>query len=205
MTAAPSAVAEVLSVDGRTARAERTRAAIVDATIRLAEAGDIAPTARRIAGAAGVSERSLFLHFPDLEALHDAVAREHLGQALRRYRRVDPALALPERIGRFARQRAGLLERLTPLRLIAVRYEQESPALQASRRRWTALSRREIEATFGPELAERPDRPAALALVGALSSWAAWDELRRAQGLGVRRATAAMAAGLGSILGPPPP
>src|SRR5687768_11953208 len=62
------------SLDGRTRRAQRTRAAIVDACIGLVEDGDLRPTAPRIAERAGVSVRSVFQHFVDLESLFAAVA-----------------------------------------------------------------------------------------------------------------------------------
>ena len=55
--------------DGRTVRAERTRQALVDALLGLLDAGVLSPTAAAIAQRAGVSERSLFQHFPDREAL----------------------------------------------------------------------------------------------------------------------------------------
>ena len=61
-------------VDGRTARSERTRNAIVDAHLRLIHEGDLRPTAERIAKQAGVSLRALWSHFSDLEALFAARA-----------------------------------------------------------------------------------------------------------------------------------
>ena len=74
-------------IDGRTARAVRTRDGLVDATIALVEEGDLRPTAPRIAERAGVSKPVLYQHFPgklDLylalldescDAMIDAVAR----------------------------------------------------------------------------------------------------------------------------------
>src|SRR5215210_6885295 len=61
-------------VDGRTARAERTRAALAEALLSLLEEGDLRPTAASIAARAGVSERTLFQHFPEREALFHAAA-----------------------------------------------------------------------------------------------------------------------------------
>ena len=59
--------------DGRTARAERTREKVVDAVLELLDGGDVRPTAERIAKRAGVSERTVFQHFADREALFGAV------------------------------------------------------------------------------------------------------------------------------------
>ncbi|MCB0988145.1 MAG: TetR/AcrR family transcriptional regulator, partial [Acidimicrobiales bacterium] len=60
-------------VDGRTARAVRTREAIVDGTLALLAEGDLRPTAPRISERASVSVRSVFQHFDDLETLYAAV------------------------------------------------------------------------------------------------------------------------------------
>ena len=60
-------------IDGRTARARRTREAIVDATLALLDAGNLRPSADEIAERAGVSPRSIFQHFGDRETLQRAV------------------------------------------------------------------------------------------------------------------------------------
>jgi len=186
--------------DGRIARGRRTRSAIVAATLALVEAGDAAPTARRIAATAGVSERALFLHFPDIESLHAAVAEGFLELAVARLVTVDPRLPLPLRLGRFCGQRAVLLERITPLRLLALRYEEGSSALQASRRRWSALARQELSRAFASELHATSRPPLTLAAALAVTGWGAWDELRTAQGLSVEGAAAAMELGLERVL-----
>jgi TetR/AcrR family transcriptional regulator of autoinduction and epiphytic fitness len=66
--------------DRRTARAERTRAAIVDAHIGLLAEGVLQPTGREIASRAGVSSRSLWVHLTDLEELFTATAAETLAR-----------------------------------------------------------------------------------------------------------------------------
>ncbi len=73
--------------DGRSVRAERTRTAIVDALLSLLDEGDVKPTAERVASRAKVSERSVFQHFSDREALFEAAAQ-------RQYERVMPKLVL---------------------------------------------------------------------------------------------------------------
>src|ERR1043165_6133853 len=66
------------AVDGRTARAQRTRAAVVDALLQLINEGDLRPTAPRIAERAKVSLRSVFQHFTDLEALYAAATTREI-------------------------------------------------------------------------------------------------------------------------------
>ena len=182
--------------DGRAARAERTRARIVAATVELIMEDAGAPTSRRIARRAGIAERTLYLHFPDLEALHAAVADHHFRTVAAGHRGVAADLPLDERIHRFVLRRGRVLETMTPLRRIAMRYEHDSPALQGSRRRWTDAARGELMRTFGGDL----QGAGTLAAAQAMTSWAAWNELRVAQGLSPREAVAAMELALRKLL-----
>jgi TetR/AcrR family transcriptional regulator of autoinduction and epiphytic fitness len=191
-------------VDGRTERANRTKARIVAATVELIERGDSAPTSRRIAERARVSERTIFQHFPDLEALHAAIARHHIDAVTREHRLVSPALPLPARAREFARQRGRVLEGMTALRRVALRYEAGSPALQQSRLRWTALARSELIQTFGSELASAGNPKATLSAAQAVTGWAYWDELRTAEGLHPNAASRVVAIALLRILSPRP-
>ena len=63
-------------VDGRVARGERTRRAIVDAHTELVSEGVLKPTAQSVADRAGVSIRALWSNFNDLESV-EAVFKAH--------------------------------------------------------------------------------------------------------------------------------
>ena len=138
--------------DGRTIRAERTRQALVDALLALLYEGQLQPTAERIAVRAGVSERSVFQHFADREALYQAVAVQQYERIAPTLDRIDVSLPLPERIDAFVAQRARLLETVTPVRRAALLLEPESEVvsgwLQGTRRQ----KAREVERVFRPEL-----------------------------------------------------
>lgn len=56
-------------VDGRRARSERSKQAIIDATLSLMQEGTLIPTAQQISDRAGVGIRSFFRHFEDMETL----------------------------------------------------------------------------------------------------------------------------------------
>ena len=62
--------------DGRVLRGARTRSGIVQALLDLLNDGVLAPTAAQIADRAGVSVRSVFQHFADMEALYGDLAAE---------------------------------------------------------------------------------------------------------------------------------
>jgi TetR/AcrR family transcriptional regulator of autoinduction and epiphytic fitness len=189
--------------DGRTVRAERTRQALVDALLSLLYEGELRPTAERIAARAGVSERSLFQHFADREALYQAVALQQYERVAPTLEPIDVSLPLPERIDAFVAQRARLLEEVTPVRRAALLLEPESEVvsgwLQSTRRQ----KAREVERAFGAELDElgRRERDTVLAALVAASAWTSWESLRAHQGLSVERAQAAMRRAVASLLG----
>jgi TetR/AcrR family transcriptional regulator of autoinduction and epiphytic fitness len=176
-------VQEPGTTDGRTLRALRTREAIVDATIALLEEGDLRPTAPRVAERAAVSVRSVFQHFDDLETLHASVAERLATRLAGIVLPVPDDLPRAERIERFVRQRAVLLEAVTPIRRAAEVHRPFSKEVTARLRDGQAFLRAEVETTFGPELAAAgADRQDLLDALDAALSWATWDGLR--QGLG---------------------
>ncbi len=188
--------------DGRTIRAERTREALADALLGLLAAGDLSPTAAEIAERAGVSERSLFQHFPDREMLFEAVARREYERVMPTLHPIDATLPLDERIDQFTRQRARLHERIGGVWRAAVRIEHESPAVAG----WLTTARRAkaagAERVFRRELEAIPadEREPVRAALVAACAWPAWDSWRTHQGLGVSRARAALAAAIGALL-----
>jgi TetR/AcrR family transcriptional regulator of autoinduction and epiphytic fitness len=189
--------------DGRTLRAERTRQALVDALLGLLDERHLKPTAAQIAERAGVSERSVFQHFPDREALFDAVARQQYDRVLPTLRPIDAGLPLPARIEQFTAQRARLYELIGGVRRAALLIEHESPSVAG----WLATARKakaaEVERVFRRELEViAPDErePVRAALV-AVSAWPAWESWRTHQRLSVARSRAAMGAAIGALLG----
>lgn len=62
--------------DGRRLRSERSRQAIIDASMALIEEGVLVPTAQQISERAGVGIRSFFRHFSDMENLFAVVDEE---------------------------------------------------------------------------------------------------------------------------------
>ena len=172
-----------LATDGRTLRSIRTREAIVDATIALLELGDLRPTAPRVAEQAGVSVRSVFQHFDDLESLHAAVAERLVERVAVLVVPVDPTLPLDERLDRFVRQRTLLLESLTPIRRAAEVHGPFSSEITQRLRDGQAFLRSELVHTFAPELSVAgPERDDLLDALDAVLSWSTWEGLRAGRG-----------------------
>lgn len=167
-------------IDGRTLRSLRTREAIVDATIGLLEDGDLRPTAPRVADRAGVSVRSVFQHFDELERLHAAVAERLVDRVAVLLVPVSPDLPLADRIDCFVAQRTALLEAVTPIRRAAEVHGPFSDEITARLRDGQAFLRAELEQTFAPELDALPEVERRVVLDGLdlALGWRTWDALR---------------------------
>ena len=113
-------------LDGRSLRAGRTREAIVDALFALLEDGEVQPTGDQIAERAGVSLRSVFLHFQGREQLFAAITERQVARIAPLFEPLDASAPLAARIDAFCEQRARVLEAVTPLRRAAVLMEPRS-------------------------------------------------------------------------------
>lgn len=167
--------------DGRLARRDRNRAAVLDAMIELFSEGDLDPTPERVAGRAGISPRSVYRYFDDREALLRAAISHHLESVwhLYHFHRIGEG-ALPTRIADFAAHRVRLFEAIGPAaratRIRAVVDDILREQLELTRR---AL-RDQIEKQFAPELDAMPTRTrrARVAAMDALCELESLDHYR---------------------------
>ena len=181
-------------IDGRTARAARTRDAVAAALLDLLERGNLRPTARQVAEAAGVSLRSVFQHFDDLDTLFAEVAD-------RQIRRLQALMPTPpssapfrERLDKFTQERCRILEAISPVRRAAVLQEPFSDIV-AERLKWVReAAQAELAAAFAPELGRRrpEDRPELLAALDIASNWGTWEALRSQHGMSTEAASRTM-------------
>ncbi|WP_416904161.1 TetR/AcrR family transcriptional regulator [Micromonospora echinospora] len=191
-------------VDGRTARAERTRAAIVEAHLALISEGDLRPTGERIAERAGISLRTLWTNFKDMETLFEASGDEVLRQQDAAYRPIPSTLPLAKRVDAFCRQRARLLQLIAPSARAAQMREPVSEQLHRNRLKHVDRVRDEVGQLFAAELAQAgPGRDQLVHALVAASMWPAWSMLRDGLGLGVDQARAVMARTVAALLADP--
>ena len=177
---------QTASVDGRTARALRTREAIVDACISLVDEGVLKPTAPRIAERAGVSVRSVFQHFDDLEiALRDGGRAGGRPAGVDPRRRSIPTCPLDERVERFASERRALLEAMTPIRRAAAVHAPFSPEIRSRLQAGHDFLRTELDAGLRRRARPRPRSASGSELLDVLdiaASWSTWETLRTLNG-----------------------
>jgi TetR/AcrR family transcriptional regulator of autoinduction and epiphytic fitness len=166
--------------DGRTERSRRTREAVVQALVDLYEEGDLAPTAQRVAAQAGVALRSVYGHFTDMETLYAEAGQREL-ERLQAVADIVPAdLPLPERLDRFCRSRARVLEHLLPVMRASRLREPFSPQLQRNREQFVATGDAEVLRVFAAEFAPltADQRSALLDALFLVSAGPAWEALR---------------------------
>lgn len=196
----PGAPRKLDRLDGRSARAVRTRSAIVEATLELLERGQLQPTAQEIAQRARVSIRAVFHHFGDMDRLLRAAVDLHLGR--------HPFDALPqlltsgtleERVVAFATRRAATFERIFPVHRAVLLKEGIDESVARRMKRARAGAKYEVRKAFAPELAEASDDTLSDALIAA-SSWCHWEALRVRAGLPFARARAVLEYTMRSLL-----
>ena len=193
---------QLVRIDGRLARSARTRYAVVDALLDLLGEGDLRPTAARIAERAGVSLRLVFHHFDDLEAIYSELADRQAERVKPLTVPIPVTLPLPLRIEKFSAQRGRLLETLSPVRRAAVLMEPFRPALAKRLKHARDLTRAAAIAAFTPELSKLdPDeKRATVAALDVATSWVAWEQMRRHQGLSETAARGVMATTIRALL-----
>ena len=183
-------------LDGRHARAVRTRDSIVAAVLDLVNETSSAPTGPQIAERAGVALRSIGQHFRSREDLLLAAAEVHMAGVAAARPPVDPSLPLPERMRAFCSARAKELEATAAVRRASVRFEASSPAVAAA---FTAAARARRAAT-ARVFADVARGPEAVDLLDAATSARTWDIFRRDHAHSITLAERRMFSLLSSIL-----
>jgi AcrR family transcriptional regulator len=191
------------AVDGRRRRRDRNRESVVEALLSLYREGELTPGTDAIAERAGISTRSLFRYFDDVDALvRTAVARqqEHLADLYEMSARSDQPVG--ERIDRFVADRTRLLDAMGPVGELARSIAPRQPQVAAELGRIRAVLRGQVVDVFGPHLAALPvdERDAVLSALDVVCSWEARHLLRQDQRLSKRAAARVMALSIHRLL-----
>ncbi|HXM56193.1 MAG TPA: TetR/AcrR family transcriptional regulator [Candidatus Dormibacteraeota bacterium] len=188
------------ATDGRAARAIRTRNRVVDGLLDLIDEGLLRPSAAQVASRAGVSLRSVYQHFDDLETLFRVAGERHR----QRLAHLEPLPELPAstrpRVAAYAVHRARWMEAVSPMARAAALQAPFSPGIAERQAAARGRHREALAAAFAPELtrAAEPDR--LLHALEAAASWSTWETLRTAMALPQPEATAVLERLLLSLL-----
>lgn len=189
----------VAVADGRRLRRAQNREAVLDAMVELFAEGVLQPGADEIAERAGVSARSLFRYFDDVDDLHGAAIERQIAAA-RPLLDVGSAPDDPtvDKVERLVAARVRLFEVIAPAARAARACAHRHEIVATQVRRSRSYLRHQLRKLFAPELATRP---ALLPAVDALCSFETYELLRHDQGLSRAKATTALTAALMELLG----
>jgi TetR/AcrR family transcriptional regulator of autoinduction and epiphytic fitness len=190
-------------MDGRRARRERSRIAVIDAVFALVRDGKVPPTAEDVAERAGVSVSSIFRNFDGL----DDMQREAFDVFRERYVHlfdpvVDTAAPRAERVAKHVRARLGLLTVAGPMMHIArQRALDYQPMAEGVGRGRSQLSD-QTRAHFASEAAQLSPAEAAnlLAVIDAMTSPEAYEVLQAAHGRSDRQISRSWTRSITAIL-----
>lgn len=192
-------VAPDVPVDGRRARRHRSRDLAVDALLDLLNEGVARPTAQQVAERSGVSLRSIFRIFDDVQNLHMAASERQMSRVRHLFVDIVASGTLEERVQATVATTTRLYEQVAPIRRAALRAAPESATLQLQLSRARGWLRTEVERVFAPEL-ERLADPDLTAAVEAVLSFETWDQLRTAQGRSIPRTAASISRAVEALL-----
>jgi TetR/AcrR family transcriptional regulator, regulator of autoinduction and epiphytic fitness len=191
-----------LSGDGRQRRRQRNRDAVVAALLDLYADGNLRPSAEEIASRSGLSPRSLFRYFDDV----DDLIRAALTRQQTRVIPLVPIGATPEeplsvRISALVEQRFRIFDAVGNAAAVVRLRAPFEPVLDGALARHRAFLRSQIESLFAAELAAMGrSAGSVLSAADVVTSYESRHLLVNDQGLEPSRAMTVMAATLTSLL-----
>jgi AcrR family transcriptional regulator len=190
-------------VDGRHLRREQNRDAVLDALVELFTEGFYQPSANDIAERAGISPRSLFRYFDDIDDLNRATIERHLAAARPHLDiGIEPDAPTRAKVERVVEARMRLFEMIAPAARAARGYALRHPVVAAHLRENRSHLRDQVHRLFAAEL--EGDRATLLPALDALCSFETCELLRFDQGLSRPKAASALVHALTALLEPSP-
>ncbi len=177
--------------DGRRLRAARNRDAVVSAVLEIIyeQDGGPIPGAAQVAERAGVSERTVFRHFADLDSLFLAAATRQRPRLVVYLAPRPDMKELDKRIATIVRLRSKMYEEIGAVRRVAMRLVARHDSVNRVISEANQAGRKQLADVFEPEL-KKAGRDKALVLdkLDLVTSWSTWETLRTQQGCSPDRA-----------------
>lgn len=173
-------------IDGRHARSERSKQAIIDAGFALLEEGVLVPTAQQISERAGVGLRSFFRHFDDMEAFFLLIHEQRREVSSAHFASGPRDGTVKQRIAYAVTNHADGFESDKNIILSTTALAWRFDVLRTNYGRCQRHLRKDLDARL-PELGQlsRSQREA----VDAIISFEMWHRLRHHQGLSIAAST----------------
>lgn len=171
---------DAMSEDGRRKRSHSSRQKIVAAMMTLIEAGDLSPSAARVAEEAKIGLRTVFRHFDDMDAIYAEISGVIAARVLPIAMAPFVSTDWRDNVRDLARRRVRVFELMLPYRLAANARRYSSPMLLGQYAQVIHLERELVLRQLPDEV--KSHRITAEAICAALS-FQNWRALRHDQQL----------------------
>ncbi len=203
MAVADQTERETGGADGRRARRDRGRAAVIDALYELLREGRSPVTTDDIVERSGVSLSSIFRYFTGIDDLQQQTIEHHFARHAGLFEVPAPGEGTrAERIRTYVEARTTLHEAIAPIARLARVRAREQPTVAASLEETRQRFARQVRTHFAPEVATRTPALAddLVAVVASLTSFEAWDLLVTTHGRSTAQVRRAWTTALDALL-----
>jgi len=177
------------AVDGRSLRRERNRQDIVNALLDLIETGETEISAALIASKAGLSERSIFRYFDDVNDLYRSVCDLAFSKEIE-FALIDDAGvgSLDTKIENFVNQRVRIYTMNEKIAPAARSFAFKNPIIKNQLVVGRKLLRTQIIKHFAEELSafDKQQQQVAVAIIDSLTTFEYYDMMRSDQKMSVQ-------------------
>lgn len=177
------------AVDGRSLRRERNRQDIVNALLDLIENGETEISAALIASKAGLSERSIFRYFDDVNDLYRSVCDLAFSKEIE-YALIDDAGvgSLDTKIENFVNQRVRIYTMNEKIAPAARSFAFKNPIIKNQLVVGRKLLRTQIIKHFAEELSafDKQQQQVAVSIIDSLTTFEYYDMMRSDQKMSVQ-------------------
>lgn len=189
-------------VDGRRERGHRNKSAVVSALLDLYADGEVYPSAARVAEMAGVSERSVFRYFDDMEDLASAAVELQWDRVRSLYLDLDSSGDFDERLDAIVDHRLRLHDSIAGVFKMATRsaFRRPTVALAVEQRR--QYLRSQAHHQFVSEIESLPDAEVRRNILDHILSLENIDYLKNSVGLSHSRIREVLSTGISLALRP---
>jgi AcrR family transcriptional regulator len=153
----PDVNGEAEAVDGRSRRRTQNIDVVVDAMLELFASGNPWPTAADIAARSGLSERSVFRYFTDLDTLARAAVETQVARANHLFESLPADGTLDERIDRLVSHRVQMFDQVGPIVRAAQARASFAEAITVGLAHRRAQLRAQLQDLFAAEVDSRSD------------------------------------------------
>ena len=192
-----------VSIDGRSLRRERNRQDIVDALLGLIENGETEISAAHIASKAGLSERSIFRYFDDVDDLYRSVCDLAFSKEIE-FALIDDAGvgSLDTKIENFVNQRVRIYTMNEKIAPAARSFAFKNPIIKNQLVFGRKLLRAQITKHFAEELSafDKSEQQVAVATIDALTTFESYDMMRSDQKMSVHTIKSILSEGIRKAL-----